>query len=59
MKKGEEQFIPTMLTFSLLFNMSRQSLKLSPEGARSPSTELKQIQEGIWIFSSSSSSAMA
>ncbi|GAY46984.1 hypothetical protein CUMW_101070, partial [Citrus unshiu] len=38
---------------------NQHSLKLSPDGAFSPSTELKQIQDGIWMFSSSSSSTNA
>lgn len=59
MNWGGAQFIPIALTLSLLFSISRQSWKLSPDGAFSPSTELKQIQDGISIFSSSSNSAQA
>lgn len=51
--------MPTAFTLPLLFIISRHSLKLSPDGAFSPSTELKQIQDGIWMFSSSSSSTNA
>lgn len=58
-KWGGAQFIPTAPTLSLLFIASRQSLKLSPEGAFSPSTEVKQIQDGICTFSSSSNSTKA
>lgn len=58
-KWGGAQFIPTASTLSLLFITSRQSLKLSPEGVFSPSTVVKQIQDGIWTFSSSSNSTQA
>lgn len=51
--------MPTAFTLLLLFIISRHSLKLSPDGAFSPSTELKQIQDGIWMFSSSSNSTTA
>lgn len=59
MNWGGAQFIPTTFTFSLLFRISRHSLKLSPEAICFPSTQLKQIKEGIWTFSSSRSSAQA
>ena len=58
-KWGGAQLIPTAFTFLLLFMISRHSLKLSPDGAFSPSTELKQIQDGICTFSSSSNSTQA
>lgn len=51
--------MPTAPTLSLLLITSRQSSKLSPDGAFSPSTELKQIQDGISTFSSSSNSTQA
>lgn len=58
-KWGGAQFIPTACTLLLLFITSRHSLKLSPDGAFSPSTELKQIQDGTWMFCSSSNSTQA
>lgn len=51
--------IPTAVTLLLLLIISRHSSKLSPEGACSPSTELKQIHVGISTFSSSSNSKQA
>jgi len=58
-KWGGAQFIPTASTLLLLFITSKQSWKLSPEGALSPSTDVKQIQDGIWTFISSSNSTQA
>jgi len=58
-KWGGAQLIPTASTLLLLFITSRQSWKLSPEGAFSPSTDVKQIQDGIWTFISSSNSTQA
>lgn len=58
-KWGGAQLIPAAVTLLLWFITSRHSLKLSPEGAFSPSTELKQIQDGICTFSSSSNSTHA
>jgi len=58
-KWGGAQLIPTAFTLSLLFMASRHCWKLSPDGAFSPSTQLKQIQDGILMFSSSSNSTQA
>lgn len=58
-KCGGAQLIPTAVTLLLLLIISRHSSKLSPEGACSPSTELKQIHVGISTFSSSSNSKQA
>jgi len=58
-KWGGAQFMPTASTLILLFIASRQSLKLSPEGAFSPSTVVKQIQDGMLTLSSSSNSTQA
>jgi len=58
-KWGGAQFIPTIATLSLLLITSRHSLKLSPDAACWPSTQLKHIHDGTQIFSSSSSSTIA
>lgn len=58
-KWGGAQLMPTACTLLLLFILSRHSLNLSPDGAFSPSTELKHIQDGTSTFCSSSNSTQA